>query len=142
MKYIIAVIMMICSTAHAGPATPECYYGLNGYPVSTPKWEITSKFNHFAWFCGDRKHTKVVVTGFSCRAGKCSDAVFGEAVQAVTRASAKVGTANNYWNQYVTVNCGEAQAEPLNQEMCDDRAAWIERRRPVWVNEVKWWVGQ
>lgn len=34
MKYLV-----LCFSAQAGPDTPTCYYGLNGYPVSSPKRE-------------------------------------------------------------------------------------------------------
>jgi hypothetical protein len=125
-----------------GPAPPAMYFGLNGYPLSTPKFEFTTKYKHIAWMYGDRARTGVWVTGFSCRAGHCLDAVFGEAVMEVTRASAKVRTADALWRKYVTVNCSKPQADPLNADMCNDRAAWIERNRKVWAEETSWWVGK
>jgi hypothetical protein len=103
--------------------------------VGAPKVIRTETATHLFWFCGDVKRTKVEVAGWSCPADQCSDAAFSAAVSAVTRASAKVGTARTLWADLVPVDCATDTGP-----MCTERNRLIEDNAPAWREEVKSWV--
>ena len=135
MKYLIAFLLVLPVSAHAQPAPPPCFPLVNGYPVGSPKVIRTQVATHLFWFCGDVKRTKVEVAGWSCPAEQCSEAVFSAAVSAVTRASAKVGTARTLWAESVPVDCATDTGP-----MCAERNRLIQENAPLWREEVKGWV--
>jgi hypothetical protein len=135
MKYLLSILLALPLSTHAQPAPPPCFPLINGYPLGAPKIIKTEVGTHLFWFCGDVKRTKVEVAGLSCEAGQCSDAAFAAAVSAVTRASAKVGTARALWAESVTVDC-KTDTRPL----CVERSSLIEQNRAAWRAEVIGWV--
>jgi len=139
MKRIATAVLLaaasIAASAQGEPEPPACFPLVNGYPVGTPKIIKTEVATHLFWFCGDVKRTKVELTGLSCPAGECSESAWSAAVHAVTRASAKVGTAKRLWAANVQINC-DTDTRP----MCVERNALIDRNWEAWNNEVKWWA--
>lgn len=137
-KYLIALLLALPALAQAAPPFPECIPGVRGHPVSYPRSYSTSGYWHVAWFCLDAardKATKAHVFGFTCRAGKCDEYIFSAAVYAVTRASAKVGTARTFWNEHVRTDC--TAATPDDPALCAARNAWIADNRETWAREVR-----
>jgi hypothetical protein len=135
MKYLLSILLALPALAMAQVEPPACFPLVNGYPQGVPKVIKTDIGTHLFWFCGDVKRTKVEVAGLSCEAGQCSDAAFAAAVSAVTRASAKVGTARALWAESVTVDC-KTDTRPL----CVERSSLIEQNRAAWRAEVVGWV--
>lgn len=159
MRFVLLVLMTMAAVigcfladvneAHAQPAAPpkdhvapaECIPLINGYPIGEPEVFQNSEAWHLFWFCGDSKHTKVTLNGFSCAKGYCRQSIFSEVVFRITRASAKVGTYKTEWAKWVTVDCDKhlANADPMSV-MCKQRMAIIEANKARWIAQTKWWV--
>lgn len=112
---------------------PACYPLVNGYPVGTPQQRIGTVGIHVFWFCSDSKGGPPRAEGVSCIKAQCAEAMVGEAVSAVTRASAKVGTANSLWDKHVQFNCPDVEKEQTARgRLCRERKAFLEANRAAW----------
>jgi hypothetical protein len=127
--------------AQDGPPQPDCYPMVNGYPVGMPKLFVRAEAWHIFWFCGDRQRTSVRISGWSCAASHCSEAIFSGLVHAITRASARVRTADEAWSQHVTVRCSQhMEGGDELATMCRQRAEITAENWDRWKSEVRYWV--
>lgn len=98
------------------PPRPMCYPGVNGYPKGLPHVDHGAAAIHVFWACTDPKTRSVYVEGWSCPRGQCSEVLLSAVIYSVTRASAKVTTANAAWDQHVALDCRTDQSA-----MCAER---------------------
>lgn len=112
---------------------PTCYPFINGYPVGAPQQRVGPYGVHLFWFCSDSKGTKPVAEGISCLRSQCSEALAGQVMAVVTRASAKVGTSNAEWDKHVKFNCPDVEAEQSARgQLCRERKAFLDQGRAAW----------
>ncbi len=99
-----------------------------------PRWQWGVKGLHIFWACRDSKGANVVWSGFSCLHANCSNAVLAAADKQITRASAKVATANALWDQHVKFDCNVAKDQQTEiGALCRERKAIFARRYIEWT---------
>lgn len=131
---VLVAAMVFAPPAHGQSAPrPACYPLINGYPVGMPQQRTGTYGVHVFWFCSDSKGGPLRAEGISCLKNLCSEALAGQAMAAVTRASAKVGTANAEWDKHVAFNCPDVEAEQTPRgNLCRERKAFLEANRAAW----------
>jgi hypothetical protein len=133
-RIIAALVFLFVGAAHAQVPRPACIPGVNGYPVDTPKIFSGEVGRHVFWFCSDSKGAPPQMHFLNCLHGSCSDALMGAVISAVTRASARVGTAHSAWDAHVVHGCGlDVLAEETPRgALCRETGAIYLQHRESW----------
>lgn len=135
-RFLFALAMVLAGfTAHAQATKPACYPMVNGYPQGLPR-VVSGEFGtHIYWLCSDYKGSPPTVNGFSCLKGQCAETVLAGAILAITRASARVTTANALWDQHVVFDCTVdlAGENSPRGDLCWERAAKFVENRTEWM---------
>lgn len=132
---IAALLMLAAGLAQAQAPRPACYPLINGYPAGVPRVAYGTVGAHVYWQCSDSKGSPPGWYGMSCSYAVCSsDAVLAGVVSRITRASAKVGTANSEWDKAVTFECAKVLAEQTARgALCRERAATLRANAAAWT---------
>lgn len=135
-RYFLALVMALAwLPAQAQATKPACYPLVNGYPVGLPHVVTGEYGTHVFWYCSDVKGSAPRSTGFSCLKDRCAAATLSAAIFAVTRASARVTTANALWAEHVTFDCTPAlvMEESARGDLCWERATLQAENRAEWL---------
>lgn len=135
-RYLTAfVLALVWSSASAQSTKPPCYPLVNGYPQGLPRVAVGEVGTHIYWMCSDYKGSPPVVSGFSCLKDQCAETVLAGAITAVTRASAKVTTANTLWGQHVAFDCTVdlAGEDSPRGWLCWERAVKFVENKAEWL---------
>lgn len=120
MRHILTLALaLLAGSASAQPTTtptpvprPACYPMVNGYPVGLPHVVNGNLGIHTYWACSDAKGATPEVYGFFCPHAQCSSIVMSGVITSITRATARVGTANAAWDEHIKFHCnGESAKE-------------------------------
>ena len=123
MRYLIACLLLICSTAYA--ERPPCYPLINGVHTSAPRHMTGEVGQHVFWFCSARGGPASAY-GFSCLHGSCSMAALHAAHKTILQATAKVSTANALWDSSMQFHCPDVRAEDSPRgKLCRERDAML-----------------
>ena len=107
--------------------TPLCFPMVNGVHSGLPRHMSTDLGEHVFWYCAPRVDAKPNIYGFSCLKGQCSRAALETAVGAITRASARLTTAQAQWTAAVTFDCAAVEAEESPRgELCRERVRIVQ----------------
>lgn len=135
-RYLIALAMAFALLpAHAQATKPACYPLVNGYPVGLPRVVSGEYGTHVFWYCSNSKGAAPHSTGFSCLKDQCAETVLAGAIVAITRASARVTTANTLWAEHVAFDCTPAlvMEDSPRGNLCWERAALQAMNRAEWL---------
>lgn len=135
-RYLIALAMTFAwLPAHAQATKPACYPLVNGYPVAAPRVVTGEYGTHIFWYCSDSKGSTPQSAGFSCLKDRCAASTLSAAIYAITRASARVATANAMWAEHVTFDCTPAlvMEDSPRGNLCWERAALQAMNRAEWL---------
>lgn len=137
MGYSIALSAMVlpATVGAQGAPRPSCYATVNGEHVMVPRIIWGEHARHIFWACSPRGGQPEIY-GFSCRNGHCIEAALLDAQNAILKATAKVRTADEMWQKYVTVDCGSPQilaAATPDGDMCRERRSLIDAFGPGWL---------
>jgi hypothetical protein len=127
------VALLTVSPAVAQVKRPACYPLVNGYPEGAPQIIRAQVGIHIYWFCSDIKGSKPKVEGVSCVWNRCSEWLAGHIITTITRASAKVGTANAFWDEKVEFLCPDVEQEETERgRLCRERRAILDQNAAAW----------
>lgn len=129
------ILLLAAGLAQAQAPRPACYPLINGYPAGVPRVEFGQVGTHVYWPCSDSKGAPPTWWGFSCPNASCSStAALSGVISRITRASAKVGTANAEWDKAVAYDCARVQAEQTARgALCRERAATLRANLAAWA---------
>lgn len=136
---IAIITLALAAAAAAAPARaqaprPPCCPLINGYPASLPHIAVGAVGRHIYWACSSSKSAAPLWYGFSCIEAECNTTLAREAAARVTRASAKVGTANAEWDKAVTYTCAAVVAEQTPRGvLCRERQALLNNNAAGWL---------
>jgi hypothetical protein len=133
-RILAAILLMVCTAAHAQSTPPPCLPTVNGYPVGEFRYQEAQVGVHVFFMCESKSDGQRMVYTLSCPWAKCSRAVFSAALISVTRASAKVGTAHALWKEHVAFDCNPAIRKEQTQRgaLCREQAAILLANHKAW----------
>lgn len=136
MKKLLVVFwfFLLAPVAWAQSVLPPCIPLVRGYPVGVPKIVTGDVGLHIFQYCSDSKGAKPQPFGLSCIKRQCSEQAMGAAIEAVTRASAKVGTAREHWDRHIKFDC----TEDVRSEQTERGALCRERWGILLKNHRDW----
>ncbi len=124
-RFFLALLLLICTTAHAQVERPPCYPLVNGVHTSAPRHFIGEQGQHVFWFCSARGGTSLAY-GFSCLHGQCSMAALHAAHTTILAATAKVTAANSQWDAHMQFHCPAVLAEQTDRgRLCREREGFL-----------------
>lgn len=118
----------------APPPRPACTPLVNGYPVGLPTEAAGALGRHLYWKCRLPKTDELYFYGFSCPHTLCSPDKLGEAIHAITRASARVGVLGALWDANVEFHCPLVLTEQTTRgALCRERLQILKANAREWL---------
>lgn len=139
LSFVLAALLPAAALAQQPAGTPPvprpaCIPLVNGYPTSLPRYEWGQQGWHIFWACSDIKAAPATWYAISCLHNVCSLKTLSAVLTQITRASAKVSTANALWDQHIAFDCAAVRQEPTQRgALCRERTAIFRDKLPGWA---------
>lgn len=137
MKYLFSLLLMLAFNAGAQVPRPSAFPGVNGNHEAAPRFVQNAKGTFIYWF--PIVKGQVEIAGLMCRPADCKYAVFHQVHMSILKATAKVRTAGEAWDQHVNFKCDRefAKVDTSNGRLCAEWFAIFDANKAAWLPGVK-----
>lgn len=142
MRFLGALVAFVLSAmaigaAHAQATPPPCFPLVNGTHPIGPRAVLGSHGVHVFWFCSPRSDQMAKEYGFSVPLGQAEQwHRLNGAVGEITKASAKVATAQRVYSEAFSFQCVQVAGEQTARgRMCRERQAVFDANITKWRQE-------
>lgn len=138
-RAIVALVLLpiALSAAHAQAVPPPCFPLVNGNHPIGPRAVLGDVGVHVFWFCSARSDQPAKEYGFSVPLAQAEQwHLLNDAIAQITKASAKVATAQRLYSEAFNYQCVQvAKERTARGRMCRERQAVFDANIAKWRQE-------
>lgn len=142
MRFVRAFVALVLlplalSAAHAQAVPPPCFPLVNGTHPVGPRAVLGDVGVHVFWFCSARSDQPAKEYGFSVPLAQAEQwHRLNDAIAEITKASAKVATAQRLYSEAFSYQCVQVASEnSARGRMCRERQRVLDARLATWLKE-------